>query len=284
MSVFISRSFGPRVLPARWGLFALALLAAGAAAAQTIALNLTVSKSCFFVQTNDTPPQPMGSTPWAFEAQATPAADRGIVWANLTPPGGTDLVLTNTPGSTNAFWSGAFSNEAALTLAFPPGTYQAAAVLSPGDESFALSVNLSGPEFLNAPTILNLSAAQSIQATNPFTLEWELVNGIGGNDTILLALEDESGSQVFQTSFAPATSADRWAVISANRSSSKLKYNNASRGIPAASRSAKHCQRKVVLPLRRMPMTARALPLTPGKRTSRRVCAGTGAANASTTF
>ena len=234
MSVFISRSFGPRVLPARWGLFALALLAAGAAAAQTIALNLTVSKSCFFVQTNDTTPQPMGSTPWAFEAQATPAADRGIVWANLTPPGGTAFALTNSLGSTNAFWSGAFSNEAALTLAFPPGTYQAAAVLSSGDESFALSVNLSGPEFLNAPTILNLPAAQSIQATNPFTLEWELVNGIGGNDTILLSLEDESGSQVFQTSFAPATSADRWAVISANT----LRANQNYRGVLIFSRVA----------------------------------------------
>jgi len=212
----------------------LALLAAGAAAAQTIALNLTVSKSCFFVQTNDTPPQPMGSTPWAFEAQATPAADRGIVWAKLTPPGGTDLVLTNTPGNTNAVWAGAFSNEAALTLAFPLGAYQAAAVLTPGDEPFALSVNLSGPEFLNAPTILNLPAAQSIQATNPFALEWELINGIGANDTILLSLEDESGNQVFQTSFAPATSGDLSAVIPADT----LRANQNYRGVLLFNRTA----------------------------------------------
>ena len=41
---------------------------------------------------------------------------------------------------------------------------------------------------------------------------------------------------------------------------------------------------QVVLPLRRMPMTASALPWMRGRWTSRRVCAGTAAASASAIF
>ena len=60
----------------------------------------------------------------------------------------------------------------------------------------------------------------------------------------------------------------------ARRSSSKLKYSSPSRGVPAARRSANTCQSSVVLPARRGPITATALPLTQGIRTSRRVNAG----------
>ena len=64
------------------------------------------------------------------------------------------------------------------------------------------------------------------------------------------------------------------AVRLARRSSSKLKYSSPSRGVPAAKRSANNCHSSVVLPARRGPITATALPLTSGMCTSRRVDAG----------
>lgn len=68
------------------------------------------------------------------------------------------------------------------------------------------------------------------------------------------------------------------------RSSSSETRIWASRGLPAASRSARHCARNEVLPPLRTPMTAKALPGMPGRRTSRRVRAGTSAASDSSSF
>jgi hypothetical protein len=61
-------------------------------------------------------------------------------------------------------------------------------------------------------------------------------------------------------------------------------HDNNQRAAPCFSRSPSTCHKKVVFPVRRMPITAVVLPGTPGSRTSRRVKAGTGEAKESTIF
>ncbi len=91
----------------------------------------------------------------------------------------------------------AYVNQADLELFFPDGDYQLRLdTIHDGTRSVTLSLNQSYP---NAPGVVDLSAAQSIDAATDFPLNWEAFSEGTETDFVQFEIVNENGMKVYST-------------------------------------------------------------------------------------
>lgn len=133
-----------------------------------------------------------------------------VAFAALSPAGALRSATVALPtGATNALQAAGrawrvertFATQQELSAACPNGAYTLVleAVL---DGAYTSRLNLRGDQFPNVPRVLNHAAAQAVDPTQPFTLEWEPFAGGSIHDWTHLRISDASGS-VFETAPRP---------------------------------------------------------------------------------
>lgn len=144
-----------------------------------------IEKRTHFAQTSASAPTPQADT-FELAAFAIPATFDGVSAATFTPPGGSARTLTR--AGTLFTFSQRFPNQANRDTAFPAGDYR----VSFTTRNNGLRTNtlaLTGNDTLAAPQVVNFAAAQSIQPTQPFRLDWTTPGG-GPNDLVQLIIRE----------------------------------------------------------------------------------------------
>jgi len=167
-----------------------------------------VIKSIQCLQTNESyAPTALASNGYSFTAFAV-AATNGVL-TNATVKPGSSAVRALAPTTNDTFWiyPQSFDTQSALDAAYPPGTafsqVNYAVTLSATNDGlhtallnfFLFLTPLSYPA---APRLTDLAAAQAVDTTADFTLDW---NGLGGSSLTIVQLTvmDASSNVLFMT-------------------------------------------------------------------------------------
>lgn len=172
-------------------------------------------KSGSYVQTSASDPQPAAESPFQFAALVTSPRNGPMATAgSVTLPGGARKDLSAAPfGGYLAFYED-FTTSTALDAAYPGGTYTLRFTQSGQPErQISLPVPANAPP---VPKITNYDAAQAVNPTLDFTLQWTAFTGAAGLDSISLSIVETNltgGNVVFQ---APDRCVPRELPVTAN--------------------------------------------------------------------
>jgi hypothetical protein len=171
-----------------------------------------VEKSQNYVQSSDSSVNPDSASAFAFKAigvTSDPSAAGFLTVAGSMIP---DVLSAN--GNLLLFEQD-YSSSGALDAGFPAGAYNL---------EFFSSAGLEGPATLTlgaasypsvTPLISNFTAAQSIDSTKDFVLNWNSFTGASANDFVQLTVTDSSGNVLFQTGFPGQANALAGSALSA---------------------------------------------------------------------
>ena len=115
--------------------------------------------------------------PYIYLANTTLASNRTTTGITLTfPGGGVSNLVQNITATENWVFGEFMTNEATLETNFPPGNYTFTVNTTASNETkvVAFPASLVQP---GAPHLANLPAAQSVDSTQPFTLQWDAFAG-----------------------------------------------------------------------------------------------------------
>lgn len=134
------------------------------------------------------------SVPFSFSAFVQgPTFGPAVTNASFTPPSGVRQLITNQFGLPN--YISAHPTEAALEAAFPPGAYlYRFQQIGLPERSVTMNLPATPPSI---PRIVNIAAAQAVDAAAPFTLSWNAFSPTGPGANIQLTIIDEIGNIVF---------------------------------------------------------------------------------------
>jgi hypothetical protein len=122
-----------------------------------------------------------------------PTGGQPVTNASITFPNGTRMAITNRFG--NLSFTDTSDTEAELESMYPAGNYVIQFQQNGLPERTAtMSLPATSP---NVPRIVNISEAQDIEATAPFTLRWNSFSDAGPNALIQLTITDEIGNLVY---------------------------------------------------------------------------------------
>lgn len=145
-----------------------------------------VSKELNYFQTSAAAPVPDPERPAVFLGSTTTPTNNPITAARLQVPGGPLLTLTNLAGLGHAFMATEhYASQATLDTARPNGTYNLQLTRTTTTPSANISLNASYPP---TPQILNYAAAQAVDASANFVLQWNGFTGAAANDSIGLLI------------------------------------------------------------------------------------------------
>jgi hypothetical protein len=151
-----------------------------------------VSKEISYQQTSASAPVEHGDPVASFGTFFTPAAGTPVTAASVQLPGGEVKNLTSLFG--NYFLSAEATSEAALIAAYPVGSYTGTLTAGSNTGSVTLPAVAAPP----VPQVANYAAAQAVDPTAAFTLQWGAFTGAAGNDRLQLTVADDTGKTVFQ--------------------------------------------------------------------------------------
>ena len=176
------------------------LFSISSVAALAAPIEITVSKTRFFIQTNLANPALDFDNPYVFVATAQ-SEDPLLFLSDITitSPGRPSVALTLT-ADLNLRYDAGFATKAQFDAAFPEGIYQAEISDLFGD-SKQIAVEVSGDHYPTVPLISNFTDAQAIGAASDFELTWPILTGTILSDSIaLLVVEGNLGQQqaIFQ--------------------------------------------------------------------------------------
>jgi hypothetical protein len=179
----------------------LAGLALSALPAATRAADVSligVLKGQSFIQDNPVGPRLSEDDPLFFEAFVNPTGPNAVTAASVRLlPNGTLINLQNDDGEWNL--EADFDSKLDLDSTFPPGDYQLS-IDTANDGSRSLTLTLLADAYPNPPRISNFSAAQSIDSTQNFTLQWDALTGGTADDFIKVEIEQvDSHDTIFET-------------------------------------------------------------------------------------
>ena len=159
----------------------------------------SASKGILFVQTNAAAPQLKTGLPYLFQA-AVVAEPGGLSSASMQWPFGSRALNQRLPAGPYTYTDRQPTQEL-LDLFYPNGNFTFT-LNTVHDGNFIVVLNL--PSDINpvAPTLANFTAAQSINSSNNFTLQWGPFFTGTTNDFIHVRIDSPTGS-VFRTAFAP---------------------------------------------------------------------------------
>jgi hypothetical protein len=158
---------------------------------------IVAAKGQEFEQTSAGAPSP-SATNWVFHSDVQ-AVQTDSVWkatVHLPSGGKTNVVQDSFDPS---FWefNDGFTLKAALDAAYSNGVYRLS-ILGENQGLQESSLNLSGNSYPNTPQIQNFNAAQTINASQDFTLQWNISGG-GTGDWVRLEVDDVLGNVVLST-------------------------------------------------------------------------------------
>ena len=158
---------------------------------------IVAAKGQEFEQTSAGAPSP-SATSWVFHSEVQAVTTNSVWLAKLHFPGGgkTNLVQGSYDPSYWEFNDG-FTLQAALDAAYGNGVYRLS-ILGANQGVQESSLNLSGNSYPNTPQIANYDAAQAINASQDFTLQWNSSGG-GASDWVMLEVDTENGDRLFET-------------------------------------------------------------------------------------
>jgi Bacterial Ig-like domain len=139
----------------------------------------------------------------SFSATTSLSSNRSASAVSVTPPGGATHNLTP---AQNAPWIFAFSligsGQTFLTN-YPSGDYRFAVQAASSNQQVIVSLpaSLALP---NTPRVANISAAQSVDPSQPFTLTWGAFQGAAASSLIIVDVDDPYGKSVFSNALASA--------------------------------------------------------------------------------
>jgi len=168
-----------------------------------------LGRYALYRQTNNAPP-PLFT--YEFVGQSTLASNRTATAITLTIPA--------TPSRTNLLFENLLSPEQYQTNLFTPsltnfdtnfptvGNYVFKVTNSIAGSNQQVTVNLPNNSLPNAPQILNYTNAQTVNPSQPFTLNWNTFTNGGSADRIVVQINEpstggvgNSGLLLFQTSY-----------------------------------------------------------------------------------
>jgi hypothetical protein len=134
------------------------------------------------------------TSPGIFSAAIqSPPSGPTVTNGSLTLPGGSQTPLAN-QGSL-FFVSGVFDTEAALETAYPAGSY-ALSLAQTGQAARVIPETMPATPAV-IPKIINYDAAQSIDPTKEFTLQWNAFSPLPAGGFVTIIISDESGNLVY---------------------------------------------------------------------------------------
>lgn len=182
----------------------LGLLAAGAATAihgADVSV-YAVIKSQAFEQTSLAAPTPLATGGFGFLAVISQTSSGTVISSPPLPtlqlPSAVVKSFGPVPGYGPYALAESFNTEAAMTAVYGTGAY-AFTILTLNDGTRTPSLSLGASVYPNTPTITNFSAAQNIDWTQSFTVQWGAFVGGTAADTIQLIISRPDGSELFST-------------------------------------------------------------------------------------
>ena len=142
-----------------------------------------VSKQLTYVQTSAASPTPDPTSPATFLGSATSPTNNLITSAKLQVPGGPLLTLTNFLGLGRSFVTiEEYASQTALDTARPNATYNLQLTRTTGGPVSA-DISLAG-SWPPTPQILNYAAAQAVDPSADFVVQWNGFAGATANDSV----------------------------------------------------------------------------------------------------
>lgn len=186
-----------------------------------------------YEQTGDTTVAPASDDAYAFRGFAIPTSPGSVFMAMITVPGSfIPLVLS---GEEMLTGEQTFSSRSALEAAFPAGEYTFSVASMAGLEEAKLAVGST--TYPNTPQIANYTAAQAIDRTKEFVLNWNAFEGATANDYIQLTVLNADGNVVFQTGWPGQTTVLNGTARSVTIPPNRLAAGN-NRGLLTFTRTA----------------------------------------------
>ena len=157
--------------------------------------NYSINKNTSHEQTSAADPGPAAQSPFLFGSIVqSPSGGPPVTAGSVTLPDNTGHDLEGLGGT--FFFSTNPPTQAALDSAYPAGSYTLRFTQTGQPERvIAMTIPALGPP---VPKIANFSAAQAVDATQDFTLNWGPFTGAGANDFIDLVVSDDLGGVAFQ--------------------------------------------------------------------------------------
>jgi fibronectin type 3 domain-containing protein len=156
----------------------------------------STSKGETFDQTSNATPVLDGSAPFSGSVNVQEdVSNVAITSAQLDFPGDSQQVsLTSQNNSNTEFGSSeSFSNQSAMDSGIPAGTYSL--VVNDGNGQHTFNLTLGADDFLSSPPqITGYSALQSVDPTQPLTINWNSITGGTSSDFVSLHISGQSGS------------------------------------------------------------------------------------------
>ena len=151
-----------------------------------------VAKTGYYTQSSDAAPVLETGENHYFGAFVNSNGTTDIDSAILSAPGGAQVEMAPL-----LFYFEGFTSQAAIDNSFRNGAYSFQ--ISTVDLDFFFGqLSLAGT-YPSVPRVNNFAAAQSINAGGDFTLRWDGFVGGTAGDFILVTVDDDSGSTIFET-------------------------------------------------------------------------------------
>jgi len=160
----------------------------------------SAGKLYFYDQNTAGAPIPNDTAAYSFSAATSLASNVVATAATVTlPTGGAPVVLTqNFLHHEDYNFFDFKTNAAAFEAAYPQGNYVFNVTATPAN----LQVTVTLPQAMaqpNAPHVSNFAAAQAVNASQAFTLDWDAFQGGTASDVITVSVSDNQGKTVFAT-------------------------------------------------------------------------------------
>jgi len=126
------------------------------------------------------------------------SAQGSVPIANVTLPGGSAKALPWGSSGLQLQNREAFANQASIEAAYPPGSYTFGLYALHDGLQFPV-LSMPSSVYPNPPRVSNFAAAQSLNPSSPFTLQWDSISGATTNDSIWVVVTDPLGNPVFST-------------------------------------------------------------------------------------
>ena len=176
------------------------LLAAGAVSALHAAdvSVYAVIKSQGYEQISTAAPTALATGGFTFLSAISQTTTGSVISATLQLPSAVVKPFGPVPGYGPFAMTESFDTEAAMTAVYGIGLY-GFTILTLNDGTRTPSQALGVSVYPNTPTIANFAAAQNIDWTQSFTLQWGAFTGGTAADTIQLIISRPNGTELFST-------------------------------------------------------------------------------------
>jgi len=190
----------------RFALDNIKLTAGPADTNQDVVSYIAAAKGQFFDQLTAGVPT-LSTTGWAFHSDVEGSTSNSLLDTSLAIPGGAVKTLQpNSPGAFEWEFNDQFTSQASLDAAYPSDALYTLTVDTADQGTFRPSLHLPVDQYpTNAPQIVNFVAAQAINSSSDFLLQWTALTGGTTDDFISVSVEDNQGNTPFNTPDIGAT-------------------------------------------------------------------------------